>query len=37
MAKTLEYNSYDNEWLSGRVEESRSPETLNEGFAGSYE
>jgi hypothetical protein len=28
MAKTLECNSYDNEWLSGRVEESCSPETL---------
>jgi hypothetical protein len=29
IAKTMEYNSYDNEWLSGRVEESCSPETLN--------
>jgi hypothetical protein len=37
MAKTLVDNSYDNEWLSGRVEDSHNPETLNEGFVGSYE
>jgi len=37
MAKALVGNSYDNEWLSGIVEESRSPETLNEGLVGSYE
>jgi len=36
MAKTVVGNSYDSGWLSGRVEESRSPETLNEGFVGSY-
>ena len=37
MVKTLLDNTYDNQWLSGRVEESRSSETLNEGFVGSYE
>jgi hypothetical protein len=36
MAKTLVDNSYNNEWLSGRVEESCSPETSDEGPVGSY-
>lgn len=33
-AKILVDNSYDNEWLSGTVEESRSLETLNEELVG---